>query len=66
MTPKEKAEQLFQLYLPFVSSIGSTDDIKYRCKQCALIPADELMQKTLWDKSEHRFWKEVKEAIENL
>jgi hypothetical protein len=65
MTPKEKAEQLFQLYLPFVES-GHIEDIKYRCKQCALIAVDEVMQKTLWDKSEQRIWKEVKQEIEAL
>jgi hypothetical protein len=42
MTPKEKAEQLFQLYLPFVQS-GHIEEIKNRCKQCALIAVDEVI-----------------------
>ena len=43
MTPKEKAEELFQLYLPFVDSLGNIEDIKYRCKKCALIAIDEII-----------------------
>jgi hypothetical protein len=39
MTPKEKAEELFQLYLPYVES-GHIEEIKYRCKQCALIAVE--------------------------
>ncbi len=66
MTQKEKAEQLFQLYLPFVESLGNIEEIKNRCKQCALIAVDEVMQKTLWDKGEQRFWKEVKQEIEKI
>ena len=59
MSPKEKAEQLIELFT-------------FSCRECdnskisALIAADEVMQKTLWDKSEHRFWKEVKQEIQNL
>jgi hypothetical protein len=41
-TPKEKAEDLFQLYLPFVES-GHIEEIKYRCKQCVLIAVDEMI-----------------------
>jgi hypothetical protein len=75
MTPQEKAEQLFQLYLPFVSSIGSTDDIKYRCKQCALIAVDEILNGYEFDSLdiEHKrimdninYWDKVKQEIENL
>ncbi len=71
MTPKEKAEELFQLYLPFVES-GHIEEIKYRCKQCALIAVDE----TLWvlneldhdlpDDDAILFYSEVKQEIEKL
>jgi hypothetical protein len=44
MTPKEKAAELFQLYLPFVES-GHIEEIKNRCKQCALIAVDEMIIK---------------------
>ena len=43
MTPKEKAEQLFQLYLPFVES-GHIEEIKNRCKRCALFAVNELIE----------------------
>ena len=72
MTPKDKAEQLFQLYLPFVSSIGSTDDIKYRCKQCALIAVDEIIEANpiKFDEDDNciasYWWIEVKQEIEKL
>ena len=43
MTPKEKAEELFQLYLPFVES-GHIEEIKYRCKKCTLFAVDEVIR----------------------
>ena len=74
MTPKEKAEQLFQLYLPFVESLGNIEDIKYRCKQCALIAVDEILK--LENNNGYyfdgtnvtsiSFWQEVKQEIERL
>jgi hypothetical protein len=66
MTPKEKAKELVDKMMYY---------LKYNCqptlsemvaKQCALITVDEVMQKTLWDKSEQRFWTEVKQEIEKL
>ena len=73
MTPQNKAEQLFQLYLPFVSGLGSTDDIKYRCKQCALIAVEELLEATkrydytLGPKPSYNdYWLKVKYQIEKL
>ena len=77
MTSKEKAEQLFQLYLPFVES-GHIEEIKYRCKQCALIAVDEMMEvytsacvamgmlKEDAEKQESKYLQEVKQEIENL
>jgi hypothetical protein len=70
MTPKEKAEQLFQLYLPFVES-GHIEEIKYRCKQCALIAVDEIMNvlnKHLpaEDYKVMNYYEEVKQEIEAL
>ncbi len=65
MTPKEKAKEFYDKFYMVIPSdeMGLCDEAS---RQCALIAADELMQKTLWDKSEHRFWKEVKQEIENL
>jgi len=69
MTPKQKAEQLFQLYLPFVESLGNIEDIKNRCKQCALIAVDEILdmvKHTPIEFIETDYWQEVKQEIENL
>ena len=67
MTPKEKAGVLVD---KFWKSCYDKHDIaklvKADAKQCALIAVDEVMQKTLWDKGEQRFWQEVKQEIENL
>tara|TARA_R110000868_G_scaffold5581_2_gene33298 strand:+ start:265 stop:471 length:207 start_codon:yes stop_codon:yes gene_type:complete len=68
MTPKEKAEQLFQLYLPFVES-GHIEEIKNRCKRCALITLLEIIKvvKVYNDtQAEYTYWKEVKNEIEKL
>jgi hypothetical protein len=67
MEPKLKAEQLFQLYLPFVESLGNIEEIKNRCKQCALIAVDEILEttKVKWatqrkfPNGEYKFWKGV-------
>jgi hypothetical protein len=70
MTPKEKAEQLFQLYLPFVES-GHIEEIKNRCKRCALIAVDEILAifyddiQSMWA-DELSYWHQVKKEIENL
>ena len=63
MTPKEKAEQLFQLYLPFVES-GHIEEIKNRCKQCALIAIDEVIE--LCESYVAPYYYEVKQELEKL
>ena len=65
MEPKLKAEELFDKML------YNNGDEYHHCshyvgKNCALIAVDEVMQKILWDKSEHRFWLEVKQELKNL
>ncbi len=44
MTPKEKAEQLFDKYTKFQNGYG----YEYKAKQCALIAVDEI-QKILYN-----------------
>ena len=67
MTPKEKAEQLFQLYLPFVESLGNIEEIKNRCKQCALIAVDEIIKdKKMFNQISVEYWEDVKQEIEKL
>ena len=65
MTPKEKAKELYDKFYMAIPSdeMGLSDEA---AKQCALIAVDEVMQKTLWDKAEQTYWKEVKQEIENL
>lgn len=76
MTPKEKAEELFQLYLPFVES-GHIEEIKNRCKRCALIVVKEIIEfmeaddfdsdTCYWENhSKMQYWQEVKQEIANL
>ena len=62
MTSKEKALELVQKYFKANHQPYGFKD----AKQCALIAVDEVMERTLWDKGEQRFWKEVKQEIENL
>jgi hypothetical protein len=62
MTPKEKAKELVEA----MAFSCRECDYEAKAKQCALIAVDEVIQTTLWDKGEQRFWKEVKQEIENL
>ena len=66
MTPKEKAEQLFQLYLPFVESLGNIEEIKNRCKKCTLIAVDEILSVVWYVPVDVEYWQEVKQEIEKL
>jgi hypothetical protein len=69
-TSKEKAEELFQLYLPFVES-GHIEEMKYRCKLSALIAVDEVLDAIViineYDfEPLNEYWQEVKQEIEKL
>ena len=67
MTPKEKAFELITKFQHPMSEMSDTDCLHIAvAKEFSLIAADEVMQKTLWDKGEQRFWAEVKQEIENL
>ena len=51
MTPKEKAEELIEMFIFFVSNEGTTEDgiiysdemQMFNAKQCALIAVDEIL-----------------------
>jgi hypothetical protein len=63
MTPKEKAEQLANYYMPFCSNNY------YDAKQCALIAVDELLSFIEDDRigfSSKDYYKKVKQEINNL
>jgi hypothetical protein len=66
MTPKEKAEELVDIYYLF-------DYIDYRCAiKCALIAVDEIInthllsEKDIFGMHPVNYWQEVKKEIELL
>ena len=77
MTPKEKAKELVESYkyrlLPFITfqTQLTETDLLNKCKQCALIAVDEILQSNpiifrednsiMLNKS---YWQEVKKEIE--
>jgi hypothetical protein len=65
MTPKEKAEELFNKYATYaVMWTGGIEVEKQNCKQCALIAVDEIMNNCY---EVHKpFWLEVKQEIETI
>ena len=71
MTPKEKAEELFNKYATYaVMWTGGIKVEKQNCKQCALIAVDEILNqdKGAFDLGEihyhFEYWQEVKNEIE--
>jgi len=76
MTPQEKAEELFQRFLPYVDGFHK-EHIKYYVKQCALIAVDEIINTLNFDIRDIDvrgsilldlidYWREVKQEIEKL
>lgn len=57
MTPKEKAEELFEKFT-------EVDGYDFNIKQCALIVVDEIL--TTCVESMIYYWQEVKQEIEKL
>ena len=70
MTPKEKAQELFDKYnLSFAGVISNEEDWEYLAKQCALIAVNLLMEEAYRQHDYEGFksyWKEVKQEIEKL
>ena len=76
MTPKEKAEDLFMMYVnkgmnqikPVINRVIR----KEMAKQCALIAVDEIIELAYWEymesmgEKEEKYWQEVKQEINNL
>ena len=62
MTPKEKAQELFDKIL---NEIDKTCDDYFTAKQCALIAVDEVLS-VCWYKKDMEYWDEVKQEIEAL
>ena len=75
MTPKEKAEELFDKFTLYLGT--DAEGIEYyvnelEAKRSALIAVDEILNAIDWDYyegssgTEHNYWKEVKQEIEKL
>lgn len=61
MTPKEKANELFDIYL------NDADMSRFEAVRCALIAVDEILSiNKLQDVESQKYWEEVKQEIENL
>ena len=72
MTPKEKAEELYNKYAKTIITNESYtwDDFSNATKQCALIAVDEILKAIDYESPRHEFtsvwWQEVKNEIERL
>jgi hypothetical protein len=66
MTPKEKAEQLINAFIPHVRWKMGQEDVIRRAKECALIAVDEIIKEIKFDIYLTEYWKEVKQEIEKL
>jgi hypothetical protein len=63
MTPKEKADSIFQQVYKI---LWHTNSDPIHCKQCALIAVDEVLDAHLFDLDERAYYQEVKQEIERL
>jgi hypothetical protein len=62
MTPKEKAEELYNKMLPKSGVV-----FKLQAKQCALVAVDEILKAGQdVDEFADSYWQEVKQEIEKL
>lgn len=82
MTPKEKAQELFNKYATYVVMwTGGVEVEKQNCKQCALIAVEEIIKSNPHSPAELHpsphfkaieywkaleYWQEVKQEIEKL
>ena len=69
MTPKEKAQELFDKYATYVVMwTGGIEVENQNCKQCALIAVDEIIKSlddVLHPNPFGQYWNKVKQEIEN-
>ena len=74
MTPREKAEELFQRFLPY--TVGeNTQEIKYNTKQCVVVSLDQIilekcksseLKDARYQDERIHYWQEVKLEVEKL
>jgi hypothetical protein len=66
MTPKEKAEELFNKYATYVVMwAGDINTTHQNCKHCALIAVDEIKKAGIHP-FDQMYWDGVKQEIEKL
>ena len=69
MTPKEKAKELVNKFIPHVQWKLGQDEIIERAKRCALIAVDEILNEEndfIQTKWHYNYWEEVKNEINKL
>jgi hypothetical protein len=76
MTPKEKAQELFDKYnLSFAGVISNEEDWEFLAKQCAWIAVDEIIKECCkssekkdakYQDERINYWQQVKHEIENI
>jgi hypothetical protein len=69
MTPKEKAEELFDKFMKPIDELHKYPMCFSTAKQCALIAVDEILDQWeyyLYIPEEGLFWQQVKQEIEKL
>jgi hypothetical protein len=71
MNPKEKAEDLFLMYvndgMAQIKSLINRDIRKKMAKQCALISVDEVLDIVQYNvDKEYVYWQDVKEEINKI
>ena len=65
MTPKEKANELVDMFIPFQSDDYPNSDENYNAKKCALICVDEILSFNP-NLNIFEYYTEVKQEIEKL
>ena len=76
MTPKEKASELAEMFVPVVMLKMGQEDVAERAKRCAIIAVNEILAVTkiadsyiseLGEYTDYaEYWQAVKTEIENL
>jgi hypothetical protein len=68
MTPKEKAEELYNKYAPYMLEWDGVD--KWAVKECSMIAVDEIFEalhEHHWqNRNVTEYYREVKQEINNL
>jgi hypothetical protein len=72
MTPKEKAEELVDKFIPHTDSDWDKLDLE-NSKQCAIVAVDEIERAIDFDwmevqnlEQQHRYWQQVRQEILKL